>query len=146
MIECIKRAKLYGIHIRDTKSPFSDCRIITGTAGHPCYYSASKGLTYLEIMSAGTDIISDAINLIIDEILEDMARDMKFLKIGIRSTDAQKMSEINSRLIELAQAGDLKVEVNGNVGTLGSCGIATDGRDGITTVFFEWTELHDIAG
>jgi hypothetical protein len=145
VIECIKRAKLYGIYISDTKSPFSDCRIITGTVNHPDYYSASKGLSYLEIMSANTDIVSDAINLIIDEILEDMARDMKFLKIELRSTNAQKMTEINSRLIELAQENDLKVEVNGNAGKLGNCGVGTD-TDGNTTIFLEWTELHDIAG
>lgn len=145
MIECIKRAQRYNIHVCDAKSRYSDARIITGYAG-PCgMYSASRGFTVHQIMSAKTDIVSEGINAIIDEILEDMARDMKFVKIEVRSTDAQNLTEVNTRIIQLAQAGDLKVELNGNTGKLASAGIGTD-PDGVTTLHLEWTELHDIGG
>jgi hypothetical protein len=143
VIECIKRAKRYGIHIQDAKSPFSDSRIITGTVNHPDYYSASRALTYQEIMDATYDVVSDTINTIIDVILEDMFNDMKFLKIELRSTDSQKMSALNTLLIQLS---DMQVEVNRNAGKLGECGISTDQASGITTVTLEWIELKDIAG
>ena len=62
------------------------------------------------------------------------------------ATHEQKLSEINTRLIQLAQEYDLRVTVNGNEGSLGSCGVMTDPRTGVTTVWLDWFELKDIAG
>jgi|WetSurMetagenome_2_1015567.scaffolds.fasta_scaffold101311_4 hypothetical protein len=71
---------------------------------------------------------------------------MKRLKIEIHADDDQKLSEINTRLIQLGQEHDLRVTVNGNAGELGNCGIFTDLNTGVTTIFLEWIELKDIAG
>lgn len=71
---------------------------------------------------------------------------MKRLKIEIHSDDDQKLSEINTRLIQLGQEHDLRVTVNGSAGQLGECGISTDPDTGVTTVYLTWHELTDIAG
>ena len=76
----------------------------------------------------------------------DEGEDMKHVKIEIHATDEQKLTEINTRLIQLSQDHDLRVTVNGYAGSLGGCGVLTDPRTGVTTVWLDWFELKDIAG